>query len=259
MKKMLSLVAAAIIVALGFGNVSYAADEKPENTFEVAASSKWVSQYVGDAGAVFYEGAVLHNELTVTHSSGLYLDVWGSNSFKKPAINGSYGNEFDLTLGRAWEMYGLNFDAGVAYFDLAGRSIFSGSLEGDIIQPFLQVNGEVTVSESNKLFPSIKFEYALPAIGNDPGLSGLHVHFALKHNAELSSTFSVSQKLTATYDDGAYGFDRALIGAYEIAPTVKLSEKLSLNGSILVIGPLTSVNDGRKAEVVGSIGISTTF
>ncbi len=256
MKKMLSLVAAAIIVALGFGNVSYAADEKPENTFEVAASSKWVSQYVGDAGAVFYKGAALHNEFTFTHiSSGVSLDFWGSNSFKKPAIKGSYGNEFDVTLSRAWDMYGLNLEVGAAYFDLAGESVFSGSRSGDVLQPYVQISKEV----AEKFTSSVKLEYAMPAVGNDPGLKGLHVHFTLKHNAELSPNFSVSQKLTATYDDGAYGFDRALIGAYELAPTVKLSEKLSLNGSILVIGPLTSVNDGRKAEVVGSIGISTTF
>ena len=255
---MLSLVAAAIIVALGFGNVSYAADEKTENTFGASFSTKVLSRYVGDCGAVYHNDWVSQHELTITHNpSGLYLDFWGGASLKNPGFKSNYGNEFDFTVGRSWEMHGLTVDAGVAYFDLV--DVFSGSMAGDVVQPYVQLGKDFKVAENHTLTPSIKIEYAIPAVGNDPGLRGLHIHFALKHIAELSSVFSVSQELIGSYDDGAYGYNQAAIVAYRVAPSVRLSEKFSLNGSVLAIGPLTKVNDGRETEVVYSLGLSTTF
>ncbi len=246
----------AVATFLSFSSLALAGEEVAEKSFEVSFSSKVFSQYVGDTGTVFYNRAVSQNDLTISHKSGVYLDVWTSTSLKNAGVATNYGNEVDYTLGWAGEISGVGIDAGVSYWDLV--KLFEMP-EGDIVQPYLELNKKVELAVGHTLTPSVKAEYGIPAKGNDPLSKGLHVHGALKHGWEISKHFSLNQKAVLTYDDGAYGASRALVGAYEFAPTVKLTSWLSLEGSAKVIGPLSQVDDGRKAEYIFAGGFSTSF
>lgn len=232
-------------------------DEKADaKAYEVSFSSEVFSRYVGDTGMVYYNNPVIQNELTIEHASGLYFDLWVSTSLKDAGKSTNYGNEINYTLGWSKEVSSVTIDAGITYFDIITLLEMP---EGDIVQPFVEIGKSFEVAEGQTLTPSIKAEYGIPARGNDVVSKGLHVHSALAHSWEVSEKFSLINKATLSYDDGAYGADRALIGAYNVSPSYKVASWLSLDGSVELIGPLTHVDDGREAEFVLSVGLTTGF
>jgi hypothetical protein len=85
------------------------------------------------------------------------------------------------------------------------------------------------------------------------------VYAGLKHGWQISKNVSVSQKAAIIFDDGAYGADRAWVGAYEISPSYRITEWLSFDLSGKVIGPFTNVSDGRKTEFIGGAGFSVIY
>ncbi|KKQ52436.1 MAG: hypothetical protein US70_C0009G0031 [Parcubacteria group bacterium GW2011_GWD2_38_11] len=256
-----------VVLLVSFSNVVFAVEEEAaritmeelkKRNIEVNFSSKVLSKSVGDAGTVFYNRSVVENELTITHTpSGVYLEIWVSTSLKNAGVSTNYGNEIDYTLGWAGEVAGIGIDAGVSYWDIA--TLFE-SPEGDIVQPYLELNKKFDIiEEGHTLTPSIKAEYGIPAKGNDVGSKGLHMHTALKHNWEISKDFSINHQVEMVYDYGAYGADKALIGAYEVCPSYVVADWLSLDASAKVISPLTKVDDGRKTEWIYGGGVTFSF
>lgn len=250
-----------VLVMLSFSQQLFAAEiaEKTatdEKIFETNFSSKIFSKYVGDTGTVFYNHPVVQNDLTISHKSGMYFDLWVSTSLKNAGVSTNYGNEIDYTIGWAGELSGIGIDAGVSYWDIV--TLFKMP-EDDIIQPYLELNKKFNVIEGHVFTPSIRVEYAIPARGNDASSKVLHIHSALKHGWEISKEVSLSQKVILTYDNGAYGADKALVGAYEFNPSYKVASWLALDGSAKVISPFTHVNDGRKTEWIFGAGLSTSF
>jgi len=225
--------------------------------FEIIFSTRVLNQYVGDTGVVFYNRPVSQNDLTITHvPSGIYLDFWQSISLSHSGRSTNFGNEIEYYAGWAGEIAGIGVDAGVAYFDLITLFNMPG---GDVIQPYIELNKKFDVAEGHTLTPYVRAEYGLPAKGNARELKGLYVHAGLNHDWQMSKDVSVSQKAAIIFDDGAYGADRAWVGAYEISPSHRITDWLSFDLSGKIIGPLTNVTDGRKMELIGGGGFSVNF
>ncbi len=248
-----------IIVALAYFFVvgESIAAEPGRPFFEVNFSTKVLNQYVGDTGVVAYNRPVSQNDLTITHiPSGIYLDIWQSISLNHVGRSTNLGNEIEYFLGWSGDIAGIEMDAGVAYFDLI--TLFKMP-EGDVIQPYIELNKKFDVTERHTLTPYVRAEYGIPAKGNAKEFKGLYVYSGLKHGWQVSKDVSVNQKAAIIFDDGAYGADRAWVGAYEIAPSYRIKEWLSIDLTGKVIGPFTNVTDGRKTQFIGGGGVSVNF
>lgn len=233
------------------------AAEPGRTLFEINFSTKVLNKYVGDTGFVAYNHPVSQNDLTITHvPSGIYLDIWQSISLSHSGRSTNYGNEIEYFLGWAGDIAGIGVDTGVAYFDLI--TLFNMP-EGDVIQPYIELNKKFDVAGRHTLTPYVRAEYGIPAKGNANEFKGLYVYTGLKHGWQISKNVSVSQKAAIIFDDGAYGADRAWVGAYEISPSYRITEWLSFDLSGKVIGPFTNVTDGRKAQFIGGAGFSVNF
>lgn len=255
MKKCLFCIMVAMVYFSVVGESNAAEPGRP--LFEINFSTKVVNQYVGDTGVVAYNRSVSQNDLTITHvPSGIYLDIWQSISLSHSGRSTNYGNEIEYYLGWSGEIAGIGVDAGVAYFDLI--TLFEIP-EGDVIQPYIELNKKFDVAERHTLTPYVRAEYGIPAKGNAKEIKGLYVYTGLKHGWQISKDVSVIQKATIIFDDGAYGADRTWVGAYEIAPSYRMKEWLSIDLSGKVIGPFTNVTDGRKTQFIGGAGFSVNF
>jgi hypothetical protein len=255
MKKCLFCTIAAVVYFIVIGESDAAGPEK--TLLEINFSTKVLNQYVGDTGVVAYNRPVSQNDLTITHvPSGMYLDIWQSVSLSHPGRSTNYGNEIEYYAGWSGEIAGIGVDTGVGYFDLI--TLFSMP-EGDVIQPYIELNKKFDAAEGHTLTPYVRAEYGIPAKGNAKEFKGLYVYTGLKHGWQISKDVSVSQKAAIIFDDGAYGADRAWVGAYEIASSYRITEWLSFDLSGKIIGPLTKVTDGRKMELIGGGGFSVNF
>jgi hypothetical protein len=225
--------------------------------FEVNLSAKVLNQYVGDTGVVNYNRPVLQNDLTITHvSSGVYLDIWQSISLSRSGVSSNYGNELEYFIGWSGEIFGIGADAGIGYFDLI--TLFNMP-KGDVIQPYIELNKKAELGGHHTLIPYVRVEYGIPAKGNAKEFKGLYVYNGLKHGWQITEYISVNQKAVIIFDDGAYGADRAWVGAYEISSSYRIIEWLAFDLSGKVIAPFTKTTDGRKAQFIGSSGFSVTF
>jgi len=233
------------------------AAEPDSRLFEISFSSKVLNRYVGDTGVVSYDRPVSQNDLTITHNpSGVYLDIWQSISLTHSGRSTNYGNEIEYLIGWSGEIIGIGADAGIGYFDLI--TLFNMP-EGDVIQPYIEFNKKITAAGQHTLTPYVRAEYGIPAKGNAKELKGLYVHTGLKHGWQITDDISVSQKAALIFDGGAYGADRAWVGAYEVSPSYRVREWLSLDLSGKVVGPFTSVTDGRTTQFIGSAGFSLNY
>jgi len=231
---------------------------EPENRlFELSFSSKVLNRYVGETGVVSYNRPVSQNDLTITHvPSGIYLDIWQSISLSHTGRSTNEGNEIDYFIGWSGDMWGIGVDTGIGYFDLI--TLFNMPA-GDVTQPYIELNKKIAIAGQHALTPYARIEYGIPAKGNAKEFRGLYVHTGLKHGWQVTDAISVNQKAAIIFDDGAYGADRAWVGAYEAAPSYRFREWLSLDLSGKVVGPFTGVTDGRTTQFIGSAGISLNY
>jgi len=255
MKKGLYCITVAMAYYFVIGESSASEPERP--LFEINFSTKVLNRYVGDTGVVAYNRPVSQSDLTITHNpTGIYLDIWQSISLNNAGRSTNFGNEIEYYVGWAGEITGIGVDTGVAYFDLI--TLFNMP-EGDIIQPYIELNKKFAVAEGHTLTPYARAEYGIPAKGNAKEFKGLYVHTGLKHGWRMSKDVSVIQKAVIIFDDGAYGADRAWVGAYEMSPSYRITEWLSFDLSGKVIGPFSNVADGRKTQFIGGAGFSVNF
>jgi len=243
-------------------NKDAVADVVDNKKIVATISSMVFSKCVDDAGVVAHNKPVVQSDLTITHlRSGVYVDIWHSMSLTQGGISNNYGNEIDYSIGWSGDFAGIGIDAGVTYIDVI--DLFTMPV-GDVIQPYVELSRKFEVNDRNMITPFIKTEYGTPAKGNARELKGLHIHSGLKHNWNVKKRLTVTQQFVLTFDDGAFGANRAWIGAYDLSPSYRFLEKklynLSLDLSARVIGPIAdSKNDTRKLQLIGGVGLSVNF
>ena len=238
--------------------VAVATDDKK---IEASFSTRIFSKYVDDAGLVAHDKPVLQNDLTIVHlPSGFYVDIWHSASFAHGAASSNNGDEIDYTLGWSGDFAGMGIDAGITYID---NIALLAMPDGDIIQPYIELNKKFAVDDRNTITPFIKAAYGTPARGSARELQGLCIHAGVKHTLIFTKYLNINQKLVATFDNVAFGADRALVGTYEINPSYRFLEHpsytMSFDLSARAIGPLVEY-EGRDRELhlIGG-GVAVNF
>lgn len=217
-------------------------------------SSTTAAKYVGGAGTNFYNAPVQQTDLFIILPHGFYVDFWNSLP-----INGkdNFGKEVDWTIGWSGKIAesGLKADIGISYYDFIG--LFESS--GDAINPYAKITKEFSVvAKDQTLAVYVKIETPFAASGNSPK-SGVRTYLGFIHAWQMSKNASVFQEAYAVYDNGAYGKDGGIIGAYKACANMALSQRFSLGISLVATSPLASMRDGRKTQVVPAVGVTYKF
>jgi len=205
MKKMVGLVVAVVLSLFGFMNPTLSAEE--EKGMEFSTSVGYFSQYVGPFGATFYDKGVVQADVSLAHSSGLHLTVWGSIS-ADGGWNSDFGDEVDLIVGFTKVLGPIEVDLGGAYYDVLKVGSFDGE---DIYAATLNVCApEVFLGLTPFAVVEVDFPY-------DKG--GLQYQAGLKRS--IGGIFEVG--VLANGHNGAFGVEPELISSVRTSLTATIT------------------------------------
>lgn len=123
--KNFGVVLALVASVLGLCEVAVADDGRATNTtpaFTATILASWRSQYVLVNGFAPHEGTIFIQELTLSHRSGFYADLWNAVS-PTGGWSSDGGDEVDYAIGFARTVGKFAVDAGYTYFDLRDPSL----------------------------------------------------------------------------------------------------------------------------------------
>jgi len=224
----------------------------------VTVSTKVLSQYLGSDGAIFHDKPVLQTDVFIQLPRGVYIDFWHSVGLDGTDMSSDYGDEIDYTLGWSGTLKGFVLDTGVSYFELVELLDIP---QGDVIQPYIEVSKGFNTNKSQSLTPYFRVEFPFPAKGSSPE-KGILTYGGLRHTWQGSPMLTMNQEVYVLRDDGAFGFDSAVVGQYHIRLSWNYFKRINIDFlSLDVSTPLTSVSDadGRKTEVVVGGGLTFNF
>ncbi len=256
-RKLSASISLALGIVLSFLLQAYAASAADH--VSVTSTSKLLSRYVGNNGAVLYNKPVVQTDVFVLLPRGFYADLWWSTGLDSTFSNDG-GDEIDWNVGWSGQIgAGVVFDVGVSFLDLAELFRGRGPIP-DFVQPYTGIEKTFTPSESHSLTPYLRIEFLLPV--RDDVRKGMYVHLGLKHTWKATEFLVLNQKAFVLYDTGVAGFDPALIGQYQTSFDWSLSKRWTLSAPIFKFSiPLSSVSstDGRESKMVYGFGLSFLF
>jgi hypothetical protein len=129
MKKIIAIAAALVSATPAL------AQEEPPKEFEIAGSAAIVSDYRFRGVSQSDKHIAVQAGVTVTHQSGLYAGVWGSNLAGWGTFGGS-NTELDIIGGFATEIGGAKLDVGLTWYMYPG-----GADVTDFAEPYVKVSG----------------------------------------------------------------------------------------------------------------------
>jgi len=174
MKKLYPIAAFSALILSSF---SAQAGEKVGD-FELSANVDFVSEYSFRGIAQSNENPALQGGFDVSHNSGLYAGLWGSN------VNFNDGDEAHLELdvyaGYSGSFKGLSYDVGLIYYLYPGAD---SSLDYDFVEGALAVGYDFDV-----LSASASVNYSPEYFGD----SGDAIYYAAAVDVPLPADFTLS-------------------------------------------------------------------
>lgn len=214
-------------------------------------------KYLLRKNTVAYNKPVVQTDLFISLTKGFYLDLWWTSGFNKN-FNGGFDDEIDYTVGWSGKIKNLNFDLGVAYFDLFSL----GRMAGDILDPYFEFGKSFQIKERHTLTPYFRTEIYFPVAWKGVDAKhGAYIFGGVKHEWQALEHLTIKQKLAVLYDTGTFvASDRGLLGDYDLALSWQVTEKMSIDAPTFhAIVPLSNFNDGRKTNTVFGTGITFKF
>lgn len=267
---MKSLVALCALSALVFANEKSAArhealdrevthylDERRHEVPE-AGSESWFSltttveiwsKYIFSIGTVGSDKPVIQTDWFVTLPKGFYADLWTSNGFDGD-WSGGFDDEIDYTVGWTTTAFTVDLDIALTYWQLFDL----GEGDGDALVPSVKLSRSFKLSEAHSITPYTKFETLF--IHNDSASNGWTVYAGVTHEWTISDRWSLSQELSAAYDDGVFRGEAGAIGRYAAKLSYQCSEQLSVGLGLKLFVPIADFND-RETEIV--FGLTASF
>jgi uncharacterized protein (TIGR02001 family) len=195
----------------------------------------------------------VQGSLTVTHSSGIYLSVWGSSIDDYIAAGGD--QEIDLIAGWKKTFGGTTVDVGALYYYYPGAEKIIPGYNSDFLEPYIALShtwGPVTAkvtanyapSQKALAFTGTKDDNLYTALDLSGSVSGFGVSGHLGHNWERSF-LSVGKKYTDWGVGVSYTWKALTLGVNYVDTSLPKYYATSFTGK-----------DIAKGGVVASIGVS---
>ena len=135
MKKI--LFAAAAMASATLSTTPVFAEDEPSGPIEVTGSAAIVTDYRFRGVSQTNKEMAFQAGVTVSHESGLYAGVWGSNLAGWGTFGGS-NTELDLVGGFAKEFGGAKIDVGLTWYMYPGGADIT-----DFAEPYVKVSGSL--------------------------------------------------------------------------------------------------------------------
>lgn len=134
MKKLIAHAAVLVTATLATATPALAQEDPPKE-FEVAGSAAIVSDYRFRGVSQSDKHIAVQAGVTVTHQSGFYAGLWGSNLAGWGTFGGS-NTELDIVGGYATQIGGAKIDVGLTWYMYPG-----GADVTDFAEPYVKVSG----------------------------------------------------------------------------------------------------------------------
>lgn len=236
MKKKIVLIAATLFATPAF------AQEEPTGPIEVTGTATIASDYRFRGVSQTNKEMAFQAGVTVTHESGLYAGVWGSNLAGWGTFGGS-NTELDIYGGFAKEMGGVKVDVGLTWYMYPGGADIT-----DFAEPYVKVSGTagpvsllagVAYAPKQRALGSWSFTGADAAGGiyNDPGDKEDNLYLWADASMGIAGT-PLTLKGHLGHSDGNPGLGP---NGTSVAPTGKywdwmLGADLAIGGTPLTVG-----------------------
>ncbi|HKX79266.1 MAG TPA: TorF family putative porin [Novosphingobium sp.] len=223
--------------ALAGATPAFAQEEAP-GPLEIAGSGAIVSDYRFRGVSQTDKEMAVQAGVSVTHESGLYAGVWGSNLAGWGTFGGS-NTELDIYGGYATELGGVKLDVGLTWYMYPG-----GADTTDFAEPYVKVSGTagpvnllagVAYAPKQEALGRWYFTGADAASGiyNAPGDKEDNLYLWADANAGVPGT-PLTLKAHLGYSDGNDGLGP---NGTSVAPTGKYWDWML--GADMAVGPLT--------------------
>lgn len=227
-KSILKLAAACVVMgSMSAAAPAFAQDEEAEGPFTVAGGVAVVSDYRFRGVTLSDKDIAVQPTLTVSHESGFYVGVWGSNLAENPGDD----VEVDLYAGFAGGD-AITYDLGVTYYVYPGVSSFNyiemtGKL-GTMIGP-VSVGGQLSyvpsqdnTGDQDNIYVAGNLSFAVPntpatltaSLGYEDGVFGDNkVDWSLGASVDMGSGFKVGAAYVDTNRRSTFAFKDSAAGA----------------------------------------------
>lgn len=195
--------------------------------------------YVWGSGERTIRGESQQLNVYTDFKNGVYLNMWGLTKQRKSI------EEVDFTIGYLTELYGMEVDASISYYDVLPN--FDGT-EDDIVSPYITLTGSVTDSIN-----VIAGAETYIVIG-DSANSGIRPFVGIEKHWQAGNEISVTTALEVGYETN-YQLDR-WYKKVSIQPEWEMSDHVTLR--FLGVTGWIPQNASMK-YVVNFFGIDYTF
>jgi len=168
---------------------AFADDAAPPPAFTINGSATVVTDYRFRGISQTDRNAAIQGSITVTHSSGFYVSVWGSSTDDYVTWAGTGHQEIDLIGGFKKTVGGTTFDIGALYYFYPKTHPVGDTSSSDFIEPYADIShtfGPVTAKVTVNYAPKQK------ALKLDQGANFLGVVLPKEDNVYLAGDLSAS-------------------------------------------------------------------
>jgi hypothetical protein len=258
----LSVIFIMVLTLFSFNAPASLADEKKISiTFAIEVLSK----YVGCAAEIIHDDFVKQSSITILSPTGIYFNAWFSFDLQDGNLSSSYGDEIDWTAGWLGAVKGFGVDIGVSYFDIV--ELFDSN--GDIIQPYIEIERVFRVAENHSLSPYVRFEWLIP-IDVKTHETGEYIYGGVRHNWVISELATMNQRAALLYYDVQNSKECGLAGQYDFAlawnafSLVEWNQLKYVTINLPIMKAripllLQKEQDDRKTEAVVGAGLTISF
>lgn len=204
---------------------------------QITATSKAKGDYLGADGAIFYDGAVLQSDLSLSWKSGLFAGIWTSTAANTAL---EFDKEVDMFVGYGSKVGRLKYTLDAVYFVVQGIDVANANLELGLGPTFVRVEGYTPVQSGGPR-------------------KGLIFATGVRQDFQVAERIVLNAAGLLKHDSGAFGFDRGWLAQGYTGLSVEIVKKTSLVGGARWSTPLSKMTDGRKTEIVWELGVSRSF
>ena len=243
----------ALVAMMLFAGLAGAEEKAPAFTGSVDVG--WYNQYMDEvSGATNFNKPVIQPSVTVSHKSGVYLNLWNSYS-PKGGFNSDFGDEADVSLGLEKEFGKFKFDAGYSYVNLQNLR----NTEGDLHAVYLYLDGPAVLG----ITPFVMTELDIP-VDREILEGGFLYRVGVKSSVSIAEQ-PLEFSLSAGGHDGVYGLRPELVSSGRATLSTTISVwKLAVTPKVSYQRRFGyAAEDGgmieKKDKVWGGVNLSYAF
>ncbi|MDQ5950652.1 MAG: hypothetical protein QG585_594 [Patescibacteria group bacterium] len=249
MKTTLALLAELVLSAF----FSYTASAQD---FTVKAQTIVRSQYVGfDDGLGLYPDPVVQGNVSLTHESGVFIDLWYSSGFNSRWAT-DWDDELDYTVGWSEKVWSLDLTTSLSYFDnfSVGQVPYNDVIKWGVLLDFPKKEPFCWLSVTPFMSYSL---YVIPD-GNTPFEGGNVFALGAKTEVVLTEKTRLTSSTSIGFDDGCFGVKEGFILKHSSSLNRTLSPKLTWH-ILEATGYFPLGNRDMPSQMVWGSGFSWTF